>query len=73
MPTTVTRTITLELDFATMEQINWLREHGQFESNKDVIEAGIQALSRDFERLLDEKLYREELAQQTRVRQHDLG
>ena len=69
----VTRTLTLELDFATMEQINWLREHGKFDSNKQVIEAGIQALSRDYERIQDEKHYREELAQQTRVRQYDLG
>jgi Arc/MetJ-type ribon-helix-helix transcriptional regulator len=69
----ITRTITLELDFATVEQINWLREHGRFESNKEVVEAGIQALSRNYERLEDERRYRAELASQTRFRPHDLG
>ncbi|HEY9687697.1 MAG TPA: hypothetical protein V6C52_12045 [Coleofasciculaceae cyanobacterium] len=69
----ITRTITLELDFATVEQINWLREHGHFASNKEVVEAGIQALSRNYERIEDERRYRAELALQTRFKPHDLG
>lgn len=74
MPTpSIIRTLTLDLDFATMEQIRWLKDHGGFASEKEVIEAGIQALSHNFEQLEDEKRYREELARQTHFRPHDLG
>lgn len=65
--------LNLELDFATVEQIRWLREHGRYGSDEEVVRVAVQTLSRDMEKKEDERRHREELARQTRYRSHDLG
>lgn len=69
----LSRTVTVELDAAVLEQMALLKEHGGFADDKEVLEAGIRALSQSFEQLENERRYREELSRHTLMKAHDLG